>query len=72
MIDETSIAIILSILAPVITMIIAKMKSQITFFKSKLKSVDAISEEIDKIMEDGKITPEESKRLLSLVRIALK
>ena len=71
MIDETTLTIILSILAPVITIVIAKMKSQTTFFKTKLKNVLEISQEIDKIMEDDKVTPEEAKRLISLVRIAI-
>jgi len=72
MIDETTLTIILSVLAPVITMIIAKMKSQTTFFKTKLKHIVAISQEIDIIMEDDKVTVEEAKKLISLVRATFK
>jgi len=71
-IDESTLMIILSVLAPAITMVIAKMKSQTTFFKSKLKSIVLISQEIDKIMEDDKVTAEEARKLISLVRIAIK
>jgi len=72
MIEDTTLAIIFSVLAPIITMIMAKMKSQTTFFKTKINNVMEISKEIDTILEDDKVTPLEARRLVSLVRHALK
>ncbi len=72
MIEETTLAIIFSVLAPIITIIMAKMKSQTTFFKAKIKNVMEISKEIDDIMKDNIVTPEEARRLVSLMRTALR
>lgn len=72
MIEETTIAIVVSILAPLITIVMAKLKSQTAHFKKGLDHVIVIANEIDEIMKDDKITPEEAKRLIGLIRKVIK
>ncbi len=71
-IDPTFLAIILSVVAPVVTMVIAKFKLQTASFKQKFTTFKSLVDELDNSLQDDKITVEESKRIILLVKKLIK
>lgn len=68
MIDSNTLTIILGILAPAITGLLAKFHIKATTLKHKFSQFKDLIVCIDETLEDEKVTPEELRRLVKLLK----
>ena len=62
------IEIIVLSAVPIITGFIAKYKIQMNKIKEKLILTEKLIKEVNEVMKDDVVTPEEAKRLITIIR----
>ncbi len=60
--------IIILSLVPIVTGFIAKYKIQMIKIKEKLSLTEKLIKEVNDVMKDDVVTPEEAKRLITIIR----
>jgi len=70
--EDSVVAIIATIVAPLITILLAKFKMETGTFKEKFKNITNLVNEIDTALDDDKITVEESKKIIRTLRGIIK
>lgn len=60
--------IIVLALVPIVTGFIAKYKIQMIKIKEKLSLTEKLIKEVNEVMKDDVVTPEEAKRLITIIR----
>lgn len=53
---------------PIVTGLIAKYKMQVSKIKEKLMLTEKLIKEVNEVMKDDVVTPEEAKRLITIIR----
>jgi len=70
--EDSIVALIATIVAPVITILLAKFKAETGIFKEKFKNITNLVNEINDALEDDTITTEESKKIIKTLRGIIK
>lgn len=66
--EDSVIAIIVTIVAPLITILMAKYKMETKVVKEKIKGIANVTDVVQDVLADDKVTPEELKRIITAVR----
>jgi hypothetical protein len=62
------IEIIILAIVPIVTGVIAKYKIQFDKIKEKMFLTEKLIKEVNEVMKDDVVTPEEARRLITIIR----